>query len=126
MRKTVFILCVCCFITCRPSKSEKPLKLQREHFLKAYVEILLLQQNCANQTAVIQDSTKKILETHQLTQQHIEKIITYYDEKPKRWNRFFNKALELLETNYRFVPSQQDSLPKARVLINKSSGAVRR
>ncbi len=126
MRKLAFILCVCCFITCRSSKLDKPSKSQREHYLKAYVEILLLQKNFANQTAVIQDSTEKILETHQLTQLNIDKIVAYYDEKPKRWNRFFNKALELLETDYHSVPSQQDPLPKARVLINKSSGAVRR
>ena len=126
MRKIIFTLCVLLSITCQSSKSEKPSKSQREHFCKAYLEILLLQQNFTDQMTVIQDSTEKILEFHQLTQPDIEKIIAYYDEKPKRWNRFFNKAIKLIETKYQSVPFPQDSLPKARILINKSSGAARR
>lgn len=126
MRNMGFIILICFFISCQSTESVRPSRSQREHFVRAYVAILILQHNYFNQTAVIQDSTEKILEMHQLTQNDIEKIITYYDEKPRRWNRFFSKALELLESEYKTVPSVPDSLPKAHLLINKSSEAVRR
>jgi len=126
MRKIIFLLSVCCILTCHPSKIEKPSKAQREHFSKAYVQILIIQQTYINQTTIIQDSTQKILEKHHLTKQDIDNIVAWYDEKPKRWKRFFQKTLTLLETEYRFSPIKQDSLPKARLLINKSVEAVRR
>ena len=88
----VLILIVRCQKTEEQSASEN-----RERFIRVYVELQKLKQHHTPAHSVLLDSSRAIIEKYGFTREEYEQVFAYFNEKPERWEAFYNEVLERLE-----------------------------
>ena len=89
------LLCIILFLECVKydslSRNEK-----HEQFIIVYSKLLVLKEQIPDTQAYI-DSSHALLQQYNFTQGDYEKILAYYNEKPERWEAFYNVVLEKLK-----------------------------
>lgn len=97
MRKClVLFLCLLGFVSCNKNTDSTSLKNQ-EQFVQVYVELLKLQDSISVQQPSFLDSSRAILQKYHFTEEEYNRSLSYFDEKPERWQLFYQKVLEQLQ-----------------------------
>ena len=79
------------------SACEKSPALPEDKFIKVYVDLLIL-HDTTNTENVSLDSLKAIVyDKNEVTVNQYDATIQYYNEHPKQWEEFFDKALAYAE-----------------------------
>jgi hypothetical protein len=79
------------------SACEKNPAIPEDKFIKVYVDLLILQDTTSTENASL-DSLKSIVFTkYSISPEQYDETIRFYNEEPKRWEEFFDKAIAYAE-----------------------------
>ena len=92
MLLTILMLMIRCQKTEERSVSEN-----RERFIRVYVELQHLKKYYTATDSVLLDSSRAIIDKHGFTREEYEQTLAYFNEKPERWEAFYNDVLQRLE-----------------------------
>jgi Domain of unknown function (DUF4296) len=79
------------------SSCEKQSPIPEEKFIKAYVDLLILQDSTSTNTASFDSLKTLVFKNHDISAEEYEATINYYNSDPKRWEGFFDKAIAYAE-----------------------------
>ena len=97
IRKCLILsLCLLDFIYCNKNTDSTSLKNQ-EQFVQVYVELVKLQDRISVQYPSFLDSSRAILGKYHFTEEEYNRSLSYLNEKPERWQTFYEKVLEQLQ-----------------------------
>ena len=130
MKVIVFILCILVIAGCTQKDSTKfPDTVTR--FVQVYVELVMLEDRLTTQHSAWLDSSKIILRKLHFTKQDYDFSVVFLNEKPERWEIFYQEVQKQLRDNNTpkdSTYSKQYTRERIRKILqsNKSSEAVRR
>lgn len=71
--------------------------IPEEKFIKVYVDLLIL-QDTTNTDSLSLDSLKTLVfKNHNVSDEEYNATIRYYNSEPKKWEEFFDKAINYVE-----------------------------
>jgi hypothetical protein len=76
---------------------------EQEPFVNVYIKLLLLQDRFPADYPALLDSTRKILQDANFTEQKYKQCLAYFNEEPERWEAFYQEVLKRLKE---FEPSR--------------------
>ena len=98
MRTTVPVFLMILMLIARCQRTEeRSVSETRERFIRVYVELQNLKQYHTVTDSVLLDSSRAIIDKHGFTREEYEHMLAYFNEKPERWEAFYNEVLERLE-----------------------------
>jgi len=97
-RTSVFVLLTILMLMIRCQKTEERTASEnRERFIRVYVELQHLKKHHTATDSVLLDSSRAIIDKYGFTREEYEHILAYFNEKPERWEAFYNDVLQQLE-----------------------------
>lgn len=96
MKYILLILSALLFLNCRKQET-LPFTSKNERFLQVYAELQKLRKNIPPQYPTFLDSARTILQKYNFTKEEYERILSYLNEKPERWEAFYQEVLERLK-----------------------------
>lgn len=76
---------------------EEKSPISEEKFIEVYVDLLIVQDTTRTDSLSL-DSLKSVIFTkHNIDSKTYDATITYYNAEPKRWEKFFDKAIAYAE-----------------------------
>jgi hypothetical protein len=97
--KYIFVAFIIIFFSSCQRRTNPPLSQEQKRFVQVYVQLLQVRERLTPQHPALIDSCKAILEKYHFTKEEYDKHLTYFNEKPERWEAFFKEALEQLKTS---------------------------
>jgi len=83
---------------CSKEKNNIDSKNQQK-FINVYTELIKLSERVPLHTPEYSDSAKKIFTKYNFTKKDFNSCVSYYNQKPKRWETFFQAAYDTLKSN---------------------------
>ncbi len=94
--KTIFIpVALLLFVTTSVNCAKKP-PLKEDKFVQVYVDLVIAEDSSAADQSIEQIKSE-IFSRHNITAEQYEKTIDFYNDEPKRWEAFFEKAVQYAE-----------------------------
>ena len=75
------------------SACEKEPDIPEDKFIKVYVDLLIMQDTTSTDSFSLDSLKAIVFEKNNITVEQYDATIQYYNEHPKRWEEFFDKAL---------------------------------
>lgn len=72
---------------------EKEPAISEDKFIKVYVDLLILQDTTSTSNISLDSLKAIVFKKNNITLDQYDATIQYYNEHPKRWEEFFDKAL---------------------------------
>ncbi len=69
----------------------------QQKFVKVYTELIKLSERIPLQTPEYSDSAKKIFTKYNFTKKDFNSCVSCHNQKPKRWETFFQAAYDTLK-----------------------------
>ncbi len=107
--KYIFAVLLFFFLLIDCAKKENfSLPPHEKKFAKIYTELLKLKQKFSTDSTAFTDSSRAILQKYHFTYEEYKQSLTYFNEKPERWEAFYKEVLkELKKTKTRSSLSKE-------------------
>jgi len=92
-----FLILILLFAGCSPKK-ESSIPKKYQQLVEIYTELYLLKNLTTINDSTYADSAQIILDQFGFTQNEYEKALSYFNDKPERWELFYQKVLDNLKT----------------------------
>ena len=79
------------------SACEKNPAISEDKFIKVYVDLLIMHDTTSTNNISLDSLKAIVFEKNKITAEQYDATIQYYNEQPKRWEGFFDKALAYAE-----------------------------
>lgn len=97
IRKYLFLfLSILNLTTCNRNGDSTSLNNQ-EKLIQVYITLTKLQERLPVQDPAFLDSSRAILEHYHFTEEEYNQSLSYFNEKPERWQTFYQEVLKQLE-----------------------------
>jgi len=79
------------------SACDKGPPIPEEKFIKAYVDLLIIQDTSVTNPVSIDSIRTIVLYKNDLTSQQYDETINYYNQRPEKWEVFFDSVTAYVE-----------------------------
>jgi hypothetical protein len=77
---------------------EKEVKvIPEEKFINVYVDLLILQDTTSTDSLSLDSLKTLVFKNHNVSAEEYDATIRYYNSEPKKWEDFFDKAVNYVE-----------------------------
>ena len=77
---------------------EKEVKvIPEEKFINVYVDLLILQDTTSTDSLSLDSLKSLVFKNHNVSTEEYDATIHYYNSEPKKWEEFFDKAINYIE-----------------------------
>lgn len=97
--KKIIIFSTLLFLVTCSNKKDKVDSVNQQKCIKVYTELIKLSERIPLQSQQYCDSAETIFTKYNFTRQDLHSCVTYYNNKPKRWETFFQAAYDTLKPN---------------------------
>ena len=87
-----FIIFIFVILILFPACEKEP-AISEDKFIKVYVDLLIIQDTTSTDSFSLDSLKAIVFEKNNITAEQYDATIQYYNEHPKRWEDFFDKAL---------------------------------
>lgn len=94
--KTIFFSFALLFFVITSVNCGKKPPLREDKFVQVYVDLVIAEDSSAADKSIDQIKAE-IFSRHNITPEQYEKTIDFYNDEPKRWEAFFEKAVQYAE-----------------------------
>ena len=92
------------------SACEKNPQIPEDKFIKVYVDLLILQDTTSTNNASLDSLKSLVFQKYKISADQYDATIQYYNEEPKRWEGFFDKAIAYAEKLKKETEKQHGTL----------------
>ena len=78
------------------SCSDSP-PVKEEKFVKIYIDMLIAQDSTGSNYRQLEVIKKEVLKRYSVSETDYNSTLKFYNDDPKRWSEFFEKAIAYLE-----------------------------
>ena len=71
--------------------------IPEEKFIKVYVDLLILQDTTSTDSLSLDSLKTLVCKNHNVSDEEYNATIRYYNSEPKKWEEFFDKAINYVE-----------------------------
>ena len=71
--------------------------VKEDKFIKLYVDMLIAQDTSKANGKQLEIVKKQVLKKYSVSESEYDSTLNFYNEDPKRWSEFFDKAITYLE-----------------------------
>ena len=71
--------------------------IPEEKFIKVYVDLLILQDTTSTDSLSLDSLKTFVFKNHNVSAEEYNATIRYYNSEPKKWEEFFDKAINYVE-----------------------------
>jgi hypothetical protein len=95
-KKIIILSILLLFCVCSKEKNKVD-PVNKQKFIKVYTELIKLSEHLPPQTPEYLDSATKIFNKYNFTKKEFQTHLSYYNQKPSRWEDFFQTVYDTLK-----------------------------
>ncbi len=95
--KKIIILSILLFLFACAKEKSKVDPVNKQKFIKVYTELIKLSEHFPPPSPEYLDSANKIFKKYNFTKKDFQTYLSYYNQKPSRWEDFFQSTYDTLK-----------------------------